>query len=140
MSRMSHFGMGTLAAILMMAQSAAAEPVGRAEKRQARDALELFYLDRGIYDPVRCEVEDGGEPERTWAHCTAVGGDGSSGGLYMIAPSEGNMGIIFAVNGKANQHIGNGATKMEDIRQNIVVATRWPGEPIDIPAAMALFD
>ncbi|MGN7870533.1 hypothetical protein [Paracoccus sp. 22332] len=137
---MNRVCMGTLATILMMAHPAAAEPVGRGEKRQVRDALELFYLDRGIYDPVRCRVEDGGEPERTWAFCAAVGGDSSIGGLYMVAPSEGNTGVVWAINGKAIQHIGDGAIQIGDIRQNAIVVTRWMGEPINIGPILAIFE
>lgn len=137
---LKRLGMVICAASMMMAQSASAQAADRALKRQAREALELFYLDRGIYDPVQCEVEDGGEPERTWTFCSAVGGDGSIGGLYMVAPSEGNAGIIYAINGKAIQHIGDGAIKIGDVRQNGVAVMRWPGKPIKIESILGIFD
>lgn len=137
---MKRLGMIGCAAAAMMAQAASAQTADEVQKRQARDALELFYLDRSIYDPVRCRVEDGGEPERTWVRCTAALSDGSIGGLYMIGKSEEGDILIFAVNGKAIQHIQNDPIQIEDMRQNSISVSRWMGDPLDIMSANSLFN
>lgn len=97
----------------------------------AKEALELHYIQTEIYKPVRCNE---GEVEgRAMVFCVAVGGDGSIGGLYAVEPGP----KVFAVNGKAIQHIGRvqGGVIKTAVQTEIPVA-RWSGDPIDIPGAI----
>ena len=126
---------------ILAAEAAPATPVSEADTKRARQALELHYIDRGIYSPVRCEAENGGEDEkRTWLFCYSVGGSGKIGGLYVAAYDANGATNIFAVNGKAIQHIGrDGEIILHDENMGQIPAMRWRGPMLDIPAALALF-
>lgn len=72
------------------------------EIKQARDALTLHYIQRGIYDPVRCDIET--IKEQSFVLCRASAST-SNGGLYALQESAHHSLTISPVNGKAYQHI-----------------------------------
>lgn len=133
---------GALAAILTMfgAGLVLAEPLGRAERRSAVQALQLHYRDHDIYFPPNCAAEDGGDPARTWILCRPAGSDGPSGGLFTADIRNGVLNI-WAVNGRAKQHLNadGGTVYLRDINQDEWPAAEWSGDPLNIPAALALF-
>jgi hypothetical protein len=111
---------------------AQASPVASSDERDAaKEALELHYIQTGIYKPVRCR--EGEVSGRAMVFCVATGGDGTIGGLYAVEPGP----RVFAVNGKAIQHIerAEGGVIKTAVQTEIPVA-RWSGDPIDIPAAL----
>lgn len=128
-------------ALIMAATGASAELLDRTDSNRARDALELHYLDRGIYSPVRCAVEnDRSDDPRTWVFCYSVGGSGDIGGLFLGKNIDGESLKLWAINGKAIQHIGGvDQVTIEDMRGNPIRVERWRGELFDIPAILALF-
>lgn len=130
-------GLTITAAALLVALApfpAAAEPVTDKDMATARDALELHYLEAGIYNPVECR-RDRDDTDRGWLFCTAVGGTGEIGGLYMIEPGP----VIWAVNGKAIQHIRKAWGSIPDLNLESIKADEWGGEQLDISAALDLF-
>lgn len=128
-------------ALIMAATGASAALLDRTDSNRARDALELHYLDRGIYSPVRCAVEsDRSDDPRTWVFCYSVGGSGDIGGLFLAEKSNGDDLKLWAINGKAIQHIGGGdQLTIEDMRGNPIRVERWRGDLFDIPAILDLF-
>ena len=133
---------GALAAVLVAfsADLALAEPLERAERRSAVQALELHYRDHDIYFPVDCAAEDGGDPARTWILCRPADSDAATGGLFTADIRDGGL-HIWAVNGRAKQHLKakDGPVYLRDINQDEWPAAEWSGDPLDIPHALALF-
>ena len=121
--------------------SASAAPVEYRDARRAKQALELHYIDEQIYFPVRCDIERGEIEElRTWLLCFPVGIAENMGGLYVAEYDDDGALQIWAINGKAIQHIGGGTEiSLQDENMNRIPAARWTSEVIDIPAALELF-
>lgn len=134
--------MGALAAafIAFGADLARAEPLERAERRSAVQALELHYRDHDIYFPVNCAAKDGVDPARTWILCRPADADGTTGALFTADIRDGAL-HIWAVSGRAKQHLKakDGPVYLRDINQDEWPAAEWSGDPLDIPAALALF-
>lgn len=126
----------TTAALLvaLAAIPAAAEPASGKDLATARDALELHYLEAGIYDPVECRREQD-DADRAWMFCTAVGGSREIGGLYLIEEGP----VVWAVNGKATQHVRETGGLLLDLDLQLIPAAEWAGEHLEIPEALYLF-
>lgn len=136
-----HLSVVTALCASLATETASAAPVEYLDARRAKQALELHYIDEQIYFPVRCDIESGEIEElRTWLLCFPVGIAENMGGLYVAEYDDDGAMQIWAINGKAIQHIGGGSEIMlEDENMNRIPASRWPGEVIDIPAALELF-
>lgn len=121
------------AACLAVALTTAAwsdESVSEGDLKAASQALELRYILKPIYPAVRCDRRY--DHERGWVFCTSVGGDGTIGGLYLVEPGP----VIWAVNGKAIQHMGvqDGETSITSTEGSAIAVRRWRGAPLAIPA------
>jgi hypothetical protein len=121
--------------------TASAAPVEYRDARRAKQALELHYIDEQIYFPVRCDIESGEIEElRTWLLCFPVGIAENMGGLYVAEYDENGELQIWAINGKAIQHIGGGTEIiLQDENMYRIPAARWPGGILNIPSALELF-
>lgn len=108
---------------------------------RARDALELHYLDADIYSPVRCTIAEGEKPAMSWVLCRGVPLNGATGGLYMTDTDDTGEPRIWAVNGRAIQHIGgrDNRISLHDVDGRLIPAEAWKGAPMDIHGALSLF-
>jgi RNA polymerase subunit RPABC4/transcription elongation factor Spt4 len=77
------------------------DPVNKAE-----GDIELYYINNKIYYPVDCNSKE--VDSDYYVFCTASGGDGTIGGLYLIRYDNEGKYTIFTVNGKASQHAKRG--------------------------------
>lgn len=102
----------------------------------ARDALELHYIKKiKHYYPPTCDVET--VQKRRFVFCTAGGGDGTIGGLYLV---DEDRPAVYAVNGKAIQHIGSAKSgTIETVDTRPVAVSRWKGEMLPIPEILKAF-
>jgi hypothetical protein len=123
-----------LVSLQMLAGPAAAQITGRQES-MLEDALTLFYLKAKIYpSPITCRR--GWQGSRLFFFCTPYGGD--IGGLYMVEPEGGGF-VVFAVNGKAMQHMGRSGGRIETVDGKPIPLRKWPPPPLDVPRALELF-
>lgn len=114
---------------------------GEIDTARARSALELHYIAADIYSPVRCTATSDNLPEpRTWILCRGIPSNGTTGGLYTFDRDDQGTLRIWAVNGRAIQHIGgrNGAI-LSDENSIKIPAAAWDGAPLDIQGALSLF-
>lgn len=116
---------------------ASAEPLDRAEARLASNALEDFYREHEVYTGVRCVSKDLdiGAP-RTWVKCS---GADNVGGLYIAERAEGDAIRVWAVNGRAIQHISKDGATLLDIDMKPIQAEVWKGEAISIQSILKSF-
>ena len=124
--------------LALVAEGAAAAVLEEVPARRMRDAIELHYISRDIYEPVRCRIADDAENDRTWVFCTAAEGSGDIGGLYLIEDLDGAPPTAWAVNGKAQQHMDL-MDSVQEIGGKTISVADWNGQPFDIPKVLELF-
>lgn len=132
-----------VAAVVALAASAAptaAEPPGArptpAAVEAAREALELHYIQRKIYRPVRCQSKNVGAD--AFVLCGPAPIDRQTpGGLFVVTLKAGAPDVA-PVNGKARSHV-EGAGRLQSADGKPVTVSDVMRPSPDIPAVLNAF-